>query len=71
MKFRVGDPVMMVDKYAERMPCVCRNRDAAISSFNGMRGEVKAVEPLMVLFRGDNLPMRFDERDFVLDEPSS
>lgn len=66
----VGDRVRMVDRFAARQLCKCRTYEP--SWFNGMRGKVTQVSPLMVLLDGERLPMRFDERDMdrVVDEPS-
>lgn len=57
---KVGDAVMMVDRYANRVAGGER------SWFHGMRGKVTAMRPrLMVLLDGERLPMVFDERDIV------
>ncbi len=65
----MGDPVRMVDRYAARRPCTCKAPEP--SSFDGMTGVVTQSEPLMVLLDGERLPMRFDERDMVPNEPNT
>ncbi len=64
----VGDRVIMVDRYAERAKCTCKKLEP--SWFDGMRGVITQVEPTMVHLDGERLPMRFDERDLVCEEPS-
>jgi hypothetical protein len=68
---RIGDRVVMRDRYAQRRKCTCRTPDP--SWFDGMRGTVTRLKPsLMVHLENERLPMVFDERDFVLvDVPSS
>ncbi len=66
MSLRIGDPVRMVDRYAMRRPCTCKAPEP--SWFDGMRGKVTQVAPLMVLLDDERLPMRFDERDIVRED---
>jgi hypothetical protein len=66
MMLHVGDTVRMVDRYAQRRPCTCKAPEP--SWFDGMRGKVTKVDPLMVHLDGERLPMRFDERDIVRDD---
>jgi hypothetical protein len=67
---RIGDRVFMVDRYAKRLRCSCKPSEP--SQFDGMRGVVTRLHPsVMVHLDGERLPMVFDERDFVLDEPST
>ncbi len=60
----IGDPVVLVDRYAARARCHCPKIEP--SWFNGMRGVVTRVKPtVMVHLEGERLPMVFDERDLV------
>ncbi len=62
---RVGDRVVMVDRYAERRRCSCKTPDP--SWFDGMRGVVTRLTPtVMVHLHDERLPMVFDERDLVV-----
>ncbi len=63
---RIGDPVMMIDRYAARCP------GGARSWFHGMRGKVSSLKPyLMVHLEHERLPMVFDERDIIPVEESA
>lgn len=56
MTLRKDDPVRVVAHW---------------SSFYGQRGVVVSVAPLMVRVHGDTHPMRFGDREVMLDEPSA
>ncbi len=70
---RVGDRVMMVDRYRSRPSCLC-GKIFEPSWFDGMRGVITAVKArngVMVHLQDERLPMVFDERDFVLVDDAS
>ena len=53
-----------------------RKRDRVLvtaqwSSFFGQRGTVQSVAPLMIIIDGDTFPMRFGERECIVDAPTS